>query len=243
MNNKQAIERNFELFREYRLGSAKAREQLISDNTGMVKSIASHFKNRGHDLEDIIEVGKIGLIKAVEGFDELSGHSFSTYAFPLITGEIKRFLRDDGLIKVSRATKKSASDILFAKQEYIKKHGKEPKLSELSKLCALSGEDIISALEAMSPVLSLQEKIGTDDSGAVLCDIIPDDDKLTGITDKIALRQSLSKLNDSEKKLIELRFFKEFTQSQTAKVLGVSQVTVSRNEKAVIEKLRALLVV
>ena len=243
MNKNASHHNNSLLFHEYRSGNEKAREQLIEANIGMVNSIALHFKNRGHEFEDITEVGKIGLIKAIEGYDELSGNSFSTYAFYLITGEIKRFLRDDGLIKISRTAKKNAHNVLCAKEEYIKKHGKEPKISELATLCSLSQEDIIDALEAMMPVMSLQEKIGSDESATTLCDIIPDDDDISAITEIIALRQSLCKLEEKEKKLIELRFFKEFTQSRTARVLGVSQVTVSRLEKTILEKLKQQMII
>lgn len=238
MDKSETFSGNNILFCEYRSGNASARDRLIEANTGLVTCIAVHFKGRGQEFEDIVEVGKIGLIKAIEGFDEKSGYSFSTYAFPLITGEIKRFLRDDGLIKLSRVTKKNASDILSAKQKFIKMHGREPRISELSELCSLSCEEIVASLEATSPVLSLQEKIGTDDSGTELCDLIPGEDILSHITEKIALRQMLYKLSDDERKLIELRFFREFTQAKTARVLGVSQVTVSRSEKKILEKLR-----
>lgn len=236
MNKTLGYPENIQLLREYKNGSSKAKEQLVKNNTNLTRSIAARFEGRGQETEDLIEIGKIGLLKAIEGFDESLGYSFSTYAFPLICGEIKRFLRDDGIIKLSRETKKNASIILKAKEDYILKHGKEPKISELAELCSLSYEKITEALDASRPVMYLQEKV--NDSDTELCDTIADEDKLNIITEKMALKQAINHLDSFDKKLIELRFFREFSQESTAKILGVSQVTVSRYEKKVIEKLR-----
>ena len=237
MNKTCDYSENLLLIREYKSGNNKAKGLIVEHNTNLIRSIATRFEGRGQETEDLIEIGKIGLLKAIEGFDESLGYSFSTYAFPLITGEIKRFLRDDGIIKLSRETKKNASAILKAKQDYILRHGKEPKLSELSEICNLSYEKITEALDAARPVMYLQEKI-SGDSDTQLCDTIADEDKLEIITEKMALKQAVSSLSDFERNLIELRSFREFTQSETAKVLGVSQVTISRNEKTILLKLK-----
>lgn len=237
MNKTCDYSKNILLIREYKSGNDKAKELIVEYNTNLIRSIASRFEGRGQDTEDLMEIGKIGLLKAIEGFDEGLGYSFSTYAFPLICGEIKRFLRDDGIIKLSRETKRNASVILKAKQDYILKHGKEPKLSELADICNLSYEKITEALDAARPVMYLQEKTGTS-SDTRLCDTIAGEDELEKITEKMALGQAIKRLDSFDRKLVELRFFRELTQENTAKLLGVSQVTVSRYEKKVIEKLR-----
>ena len=241
MNNKTDYSYNSNLLQSLRNGDKNARELLIKNNQSLIIGIVKRFSDRGKETEDLIEVGKLGLIKAIDGFDETLGYSFSTYAFPLIVGEIKRFLRDDGIIKISRETKRNAALIIKAKQEYIKLHGKEPKISELSKLCNISEAKITEAVGSSSAILSLQERI-SDDTCTLLQDIIPDEDNTEKIIEIISLRQALEKLNDFERRLVELRFFKEFTQVNTAKILGVSQVKISRCEKVILEKLKKQLI-
>ena len=232
---------NLHLLKLAKTGDTKARQQLIIANLPLVKSIARRFCDRGYELEDLIETGNIGLIKAIDGFDETLGNAFSTYAFSFITGEIKRFLRDDGIIKISRKTKKNAFIVMKAKELYIKEHGKEPKISELCNLCGLSQEEISSALEASVPILSIFEKIGDGENDFTVLDFACAEDSIGKLTDKIALNQALDKLSEFDRKLITLRYFKNLTQTETAKLLCVTQVSVSRTEKKIIEKLKSML--
>lgn len=229
---------NITLLREYKNGNRHALEILTKTNMNLVISIAHRFASRGYELEDLIQTGTIGLLKALDGFDETLGYSFSTYAFPLITGEIKRFIRDDGPIKVSRSAKANSIKVINARNEFLKENFREPKLSELSEITSLSEEDITTALEISRPMLSLQDKVSSDDSDITIEDTLADTDTIEKINDKIALKQELESLDDTEQKIISLRYFKNLTQTQTAAFLGISQVTVSRAEKKIIDKLR-----
>ena len=229
---------NTALFREYRNGSRAALEKLTKDNMKLVISIARRFTSRGYELEDLIQTGVMGLLKALNGFDESRGFSFSTYAFPFIAGEIKRFLRDDGPIKVSRSAKANASKVTNARESFIKKHFREPKISELCELTGLSYEEISQAFDISRPTLSLQDRLSSDGSDTTIEDTVSGEDNIEAITFKIALRQEIETLSCQEKQIIHLRFFKNLTQTQTASLLGISQVTVSRAEKRIIDKLR-----
>ncbi len=230
---------NPHLLKRYRDGDKEALEELCKSNFGLVSGIARRFCGRGYELEDLIEVGKIGLLKAIDGFDEGLGYSFSTYAFPLILGEIKRFLRDDGPIKISRKIKANAKAVNKAREEFYKQNRREAKISELSEITRLTYYEITEALESQSCIVSLEEKVSSGkDSSLRICDTIPDSDFLEAVTDRIALKQAISKLNEEEKQLIILRFFKNMTQTSVSKILGISQVTVSRLEKKIIDKLR-----
>ncbi len=233
--------RNIELVRRAKKGDAAALEQLVFENTGLVKSIALRFQGRGQDLEDLIQIGNIGMMKAVRGFDENFGTAFSTYAVHMVTGELKRFLRDDGLIRISRDIKRKGFLLYRASEEFASKNGREPKISELCELCSMTHEEVVTCLEAMMPTISLQEKQGDEDS--------PSFEELIGVdtseemTDKLALSEALQKLPDDERKLIYLRYFRGLTQTESAKRLGLSQVKVSRREKKIIEKLRKEMIV
>lgn len=229
---------NLELIKQYKHGSSQAKEELIKCNMRLVNSIAIRFADRGTDIEDLIQIGILGLLKAIEGFDDEKGYSFSTYAFPFISGEIKRFLRDDGQIKISRITKRNSHIVLKEKENFQKSFGREPKISELAERCSLSDESIIEALNAAIPPLSLQDKVCSDDGDYTIEDLIKDEDKISEVTDIIALKQAIDELCEFDKSIITLRFFKNITQSATAKILGISQVTVSRSEKKIIDKLR-----
>ena len=237
MPNTEYSENN-SLVAEYKNGSLKAREKLIEKNLRLVKSIAKRFSDRGTEFEDLVEIGTIGLIKSIDGFDESYGFSFSTYAYPFIIGEIRRFLRDDGLVKISRIVKKNISLVMEAKDNYSKMHGKEPKISELSNICNLPSEIIAEALSASNPVISLQDKLSQDNNDTTIEELIPDEDFVSKLTITIALRQEISKLTEYEKNIINLRYFKNCTQADTAKRLGQSQVTISRAERKIIDKLR-----
>ncbi|MBR4031039.1 MAG: SigB/SigF/SigG family RNA polymerase sigma factor [Clostridia bacterium] len=209
----------------------------IEENIGLVHSVAKRFLGRGTDYEDLVQIGSIGLIKAVNNFDESLGFKFSTYAVPMIMGEIKRYLRDDGLVKVSRTIKENAGKIGFAKEKLNKKLGRSPSLSELSKETGLSLEDIADAIDATRPAESLYDK-HDDDDNFVIDKIKVNEEEEEQTVNRIFIKELLDTLDNRSKKVILLRYFKEETQQQIADKLGVSQVQISRIEKKSLETLR-----
>lgn len=215
----------------------KTLEELVVENTPLVKSIAKRFLDRGADLDDLVQIGMIGLVKAIRGFDESFDTALTTYAVPLIYGEIKRFLRDDGLIKVNRETKRNAASICRYAEEYEKKNGKSAGIKDISEALGLSEEDAVFALNASQPIspLILENDEGDDYELPVGID---DTDKNV---EKIAILEAIERLSDDDQKLIKLRFFRDLTQQQTAKILGMTQVKVSRREKKICEILKTLL--
>ena len=229
---------NTSLIRQYKSGSREALDTLTKSNMKLVISIARRFTLRGYELEDLVQTGTMGLLKAIEGFDESLGYSFSTYAYPLIAGEIKRFLRDDGPIKVSRITKSNALRIMNARNEFLKTNLREPKLSELCEITKLSTEEVTDAIDISRPALSLEDKISNNGSETTVKDTVADFDTIGMMTDRMALKQEIERLEPLERRIIHLRFFKNLTQTQTAELLGISQVTVSRSERRIINKLR-----
>ncbi len=230
-------DKTIDLIRKAKGGDNVALSQIMSENAGLVKSIALRFRGRGQELEDLIQIGSLGMMKAVRGFDESFGTVFSTYAVHMITGELRRFLRDDGLIKVSRDIKRKGYIIYKQSEAFVTQHGREPTISELCELCGMSKEEIVVSLEATSPTVSLQDKVNQDEDSSCLEELIGVD---TGdeIAEKLTLRQAIDSLPAEEKTLIYLRYFKGMTQSESAKRLGLTQVKVSRKEKKIIEKLR-----
>ncbi len=236
---KQKGAHNLELIRRYREGDSKALETLIEENIGLVKNISKRFFGRGTEYEDIVQIGTIGMIKAAKSFDESYNTVFSTYAVPLIIGEIRRFLRDDGIIKVSRDVRKKGSVILHAKEEFQKEHLREPKISELAEICGFAEEEIIYAMDALGPVSSLQESIGNDDNSATIEEMTASDtNEIETVIDNIALREAISHLPKTQQQIVHLRFFKELSQQETANILGLTQVKVSREEKKIFAFLR-----
>lgn len=225
-------EKNRELLKRAALGDRKAEEEIIRENMGLVKSIAVRFVGRGQDIEDLIQIGSVGMLKAVRGYDESTGNAFSTYAVPMIVGEIKRFLRDDGLIKVSRDAKRNYRRLIRCKEEFVRENGYEPKMSTICDMTGITEEDAVYAMEACSGTVSLSEKIGGDDGMSVeeMCE----DEKIGDITEKIALMQAIDSLETTDRKIIIMRYFKGMTQSEVAKILGMTQVKVSRTEKKII---------
>ncbi|MBQ9200532.1 MAG: SigF/SigG family RNA polymerase sporulation sigma factor [Lachnospiraceae bacterium] len=225
-----------ETFRLAKKGDREAKEKIVSDNTGLVWSIARRFFGRGYDLEDIYQIGCIGLLKAIDRFSEEYEVKFSTYAVPLIAGEIKRFLRDNGMIKVSRILKQNGYKISQAREELSIKLGRDPSLCEISEATGLSKEEIVLATDANREIESIYQPIYEHD-GSEMCLV----DKLTDETasfsseekifNKMLIEQAMSRLDDKEQKLINLRYFQDKTQNETAKELGISQVQVSRLEK------------
>ena len=230
-------------------GDKEARDRLVMENMGLVYSVSRRFIGRGCELEDINQIGTIGLIKAIDKFDDSFDVRFSTYAVPMIAGEIKRFLRDDGMLKVSRSIKENGYRIKKASDELISKNGREATVEELAAATELSVEDVVMALDANTDVESiyrtvyqgdgseiyLVDKITMADNAATSQGSLPQQEKMLDI---IMLRQLLEELDETERKLISLRYFKEMTQSAVAAELGISQVQVSRLEKKILLKLR-----
>ncbi len=230
---------NLLLIQEAQNGNRDAMEKLISQNMGLVKTVARRFIGRGVEYEDLVQIGTMGMLKAAKSFDVGFGTVFSTYAVPLIIGEIRRFLRDDGIIKVSRDIRKKGMLIMKAKEEYIKEHQQEPKLSELAALCEMTTEEVVYALDAVCPVYSLQDTVGNDEDSATLEQMTPaDENEIEKMTDKLALAEAISKLDRQSQMIIQLRFYKDLSQQQTAEILGITQVKVSREEKKIFAFLR-----
>lgn len=235
-------EENLELVKAAQSGDGEALNTLVSENMGLCKSIALRFMNRGVEYDDLVQLASVGMIKAVRSFDSSFGTAFSTYAVPLIIGEIRRFLRDDGVIKVGRSVKRLGTDAMKKKEEFLRLHGREPKMSELAALCETSVEELVSALDATYPVKSIYEPIGSDSDGASLSDLLSDDsDEIGKATDKIALAEALKALPETQRKLIYLRYVKEMSQANAGRILGMTQVKVSREEKKIMEALRRAL--
>ena len=222
------------------MGSKAAKEKIVSDNTGLVWSIARRFVNRGYDLEELYQIGCIGLLKACDRFESRYGVQFSTYAVPLIAGEIKRFLRDNGAIKVSRILKQNGYQISKAKEALLHKYGREATLDELADYTGLCVEDIVMATEANREVESIQQTIcGKDGTQVSLVERLVDEAQsevaAENIMNRILVGQAMEKLGEMEQELIRLRFFEDRTQTEVAKVLGISQVQVSRLEKGALK--------
>ncbi|MDD5794286.1 RNA polymerase sporulation sigma factor SigF [Clostridium sp. HCP1S3_B4] len=221
-------------------GDEKAMNQIIEVNLPLVTSICKRFSNRGYEYEDIYQIGCIGLVKAVNNFDSKYGVKFSTYAVPMIIGEIKRFLRDDGIIKISRSIKGTAKKLHFAKEELTFKLNREPTIDELSEYSGIAKDDILIAMESLNSLQYLYDTIHQEDGAPVLLiDKISEKlDDNVDILDQIALKEALSSLDENSRKIIMLRYFKDKTQVQVAKMLGISQVQVSRIEKRVLKIMR-----
>lgn len=232
---------NSELLTLAKKGDQKALNRLIEMNLALVSSISKKFLNRGYEYEDIYQIGSIGLVKAINNFDQSFNVKFSTYAVPMIIGEIKRFLRDDGMIKVSRNLKTLARKIHYCKEELTKKLDRDPTIDELSEYSGVNKEDILIAIESASSMQYLYDTIHQDDGSPVLLiDKISqkggEDD--SAMIDRIALKEAIGTLDLKARQIIMLRYFKDKTQVQVAKMLGISQVQVSRIEKKVLLKMR-----
>lgn len=226
-------------------GDKRAREQLVEENTGLVWSIVRRFTGRGTDMEDLFQIGALGLIKAIDKFDTSYDVKFSTYAVPMIAGEIKRFLRDDGMVKVSRTLKENCWKIRKETEEFRQRHGREPTMEEIAQMTGLQREEIALALESSAEVESIYKSIPQKDGSEVcLLDRVecPNQDGMQHLLNRVALEQLLTELPENERSLIIMRYLQEKTQSEVAKVLGVSQVQVSRLEKRILKQLREKLV-
>ena len=225
-----------ELLLRAQQGDKEAKEQLVIDNTGLIWSIARRYFGRGVDPEDLYQLGCLGFLKAVDGFDMQYGTQFSTYAVPKIAGEIRRFLRDDGCIKVSRCLKERSASIKMTRQRMTTQLNREPTLLELSKEMGLTAEEIATAETATSATESIHRESG--DGGFTLEDILTQGGQEDDLVEKIALKEAVMLLPDRERSVIGLRYYRGLTQEQTAKILGISQVQVSRIEKKALQMLR-----
>ncbi len=215
--------------------SVAQRNQLVSDNIGLVHSCCRRFSGRGIEYDDLFQAGCLGLIRAAEGFDNDRGIMFSTYAFPAILGEIRRLFRDGGAVKVSRSLKELAMRCLKEQEKLSKTLGETPTVSQLAEAMGESVEAVSEALCAAQPTLSLT--VGADGEEGAEYDL-PTDDTTSRLCENMALRQVMDSLDEIDRKMIELRYFDELTQTQTAKILNMSQVQVSRREKKVIAIIR-----
>lgn len=228
-----------ELIRLCQAGDREAGELLVTENAGLIWSVARRFLGRGTEADDLYQLGCLGFLKAVDGFDLEFGTQFSTYAVPKIAGEIRRFLRDDGAIKVSRSIKDQAATIKSARNNLTAVLGREPAIQEIAEYTGLTPEEIALAETATAATESIQDQMGTD--GFTLENVLTDTASEDKFLEHIALRQAIAELPERESMVIKLRYFHGLTQDRVSKVLNVSQVQVSRIEKRAISKLRELL--
>ncbi len=216
-------------------GENSAREQLLAENVPLVKSLIKKFLGRGFDYDDLLQTGMIGLIKAIDGFDTSKGVRLSTYAVPLILGEVKKFVRDYNSVKIPRSIKELQQKIKTCQMIRISCGKEEPTVEELAKELCASKEDVLVAIESMSSCASLDEK---NEDGLCILDVLEQKNDRACIFDRLALEQCLATLDERAKKVILMRFFREKTQTEVAKMLGISQVQVSRIESKAIDTLR-----
>ncbi len=229
----------YEAIRAAQQGDREIAGRLVEENAGLIWSIVRRFFGRGVDADDLYQLGCVGFLKAIDGFDEGFGTKFSTYAVPKIAGEIRRFLRDDGTVKVSRSIKERAAQIKAIRTKLEQSLGREPTLSELAAACELSPEEIAFAETAAGPTESLQRESGEDGFSLEL--VIRDTSAEERMVEHVALRSALEKLPQREQQVLSLRYYHGMTQQNCAKVLQVSQVQVSRLERRAVEQLREYL--
>ncbi|HHX60849.1 MAG TPA: RNA polymerase sporulation sigma factor SigF [Epulopiscium sp.] len=237
------MDRTIELIAKAQQGDDLAKEQLVEENLGLIWSLVRRFTGRGYDLEDLFQVGSIGLIKSIDKFDFSFGVRFSTYAVPMILGEIKRFLRDDGMIKVSRSLKEVAYKAKLQKEELLKELDREPTICEIAAALDLEVEEIVLAMEANVEVDSLQSIIHQGEGRPVtLSDKVDQSPKeQQNIVDKIMLGDLINDLKPIEKQIIVFRYFQDRTQTEIGELLGISQVQVSRIEKRVLNNMKKII--
>lgn len=229
---------NDELLRRLSTGDKNAFDEIVEQNMGLVYSVAGRFVNRHCENEDLVQIGAIGLIKAAKRFDASFGVKFSTYAVPMIIGEIRRFLRDDGSIKVSRAVKETAVKGKYAEEQLRRRLGRNPTLKEISAETGIDEDLLSEAFDASASPQSLQAELGNDDNGIGLIELIASEDTEEKIVDRVFLKEALAALSAREYNIIVMRYFRGRTQSEIAGEIGISQVQVSRIEKKAILKMR-----
>lgn len=236
------MEQTFELIKMSQAGEKSAKEQLITMHSGLIWNVVRRFAGRGYEMEDLYQIGAIGLIRAIDKFDFDYDVKFSTYAVPLISGEIKRFLRDDGMIKVSRSLKENQWKIKRAMEQFLNEYGRDATVEELSEILGIEPEEIMLSLEAAVEIESMEQNIYTGDGKEIsLKERIADEkNEEEELMNKLFLQQLLNELDKRDRQLIWLRYFENKTQMQTAESLGISQVQVSRLEKKILRRMREL---
>lgn len=234
------MDKTLELLKLAKEGNQDAKDRVVTENLGLVWAVARRFLGRGYELEDLYQIGCIGLMKCIDKFDLSFDVKFSTYAVPMISGEIKRFLRDDGMIKVSRTLKETAYKVKKVREEIMNRTGMEPKLEEISQLLEIDVEEIVASLEANVEVESIHKTIYQNDGNAIyLLDKIADvEDENETLLDHLVVEELMGQLEETEAKIIKLRYFENKTQTEIAKEIGISQVQVSRMEKKILLKMR-----
>ena len=231
--------KNHELLKLAIKGDEKATEILMTNNLGLVRSVALKFRDRGVEYEDLVQIGSIGMLKAIRSFDLDKGTVFSTYAVPLIIGEIRRFIRDDGLIKVSRVYKQQGAQLMKAREKFVIENGCEPHIEELAKMCGLTIQEAAIAIDATASVNSLSASLnGEDESFTLENTLCEEKNEIDAKIEHIALTQAISALPPLWRKIVTLRYLKEYSQQATAKMLGLTQVKISREEKKIFATLR-----
>lgn len=221
--------------------SERATEELLRLNAGLLRSIALRFRERGVEYEDLMQIATIGMLKAIRSFDLERGTCFSTYAVPLIFGELRRHLRDEGPMKVGRYYKKLGAALMRTKTQILTEEGRDPPISELAEACCVSAEEAAVALEAITPPVSLSDYVFGEEEGVELESVLPDEEssaEMERLCNRIAIGEAVSQMPPSWKKIVVLRFYRNKTQQQTADALGLSQVKVSREEKKILAFLR-----
>ena len=234
------MEETLALIKRVHEGDKEAREQLVEENVGLIWCVVKRFYGRGADAEDLFQIGSIGLLKAIDKFDVSYDVKFSTYAVPMISGEIKRFLRDDGMIKVSRSLKELAYKAHLEKEKLMEKLGREPTLDELSEDMKVEKEELVMAMESVNEIESIHKPVYQKDGNEIslmerLTQPEGEEDK---VLDRLVVKQLLEGLDKEERQLIYLRYFANYTQVEVGKALGISQVQVSRIEKRILNRLR-----
>ena len=232
---------NLSLLSLAKSGDKEARNKLIQNNTSLVWSIASRFKDRGIDIDDIFQIGCIGMLKAINRFDESYNVKFSTYAVPLIMGEIQRFIRDDGIIKVSRSLKETAVKALRARERLFISTGREPTISEISKEIGVEKDVVLMALEAGKPPDYLHRTVGEGSDTYLLDTITMDLDTGDTLVNSLSVKMAMDFLSDEDRSIIEMRYFMGKTQREVAQHFNVSQVNISRKEKRILKTMRGIL--
>ena len=234
------MDHTIDLIQKSHEGDEEARAQIVEENTGLVWCIVRRFAGRGTEMEDLFQIGSIGLLKAIDKFDLSYDVKFSTYAVPMISGEIKRFLRDDGMIKVSRTLKENAYKIMKAREMFCQKYQREATIDEISSITQIAREEIVTSLEASSEVESLHQPAYQKDGSEILLmeKISKEENETEKVIDHVLLNEAMKHLEEQERKVIEYRYFEGKTQQEIAGIFHISQVQVSRMEKKILKKLK-----
>ncbi len=244
MDNEEEFNNNVEDIIKAQNGDEAVMEELIERNKGLIWSIIRRFKDRGVEIDDLYQIGVLGFIKSIKKFDTTFDVKLSTYAVPYIMGEIKRHIRDDGPIKISRSIKDLGRKIVDLQREYLKKTGQDITITQVAKKLKISKEDVALALDSFNPVESIYSNTSEQDDGQTLLDTLSSNiDEQTEIANRLSLKQLIDNLNNEEKQIIMLRYYKGRTQSEVAKILNTSQVQISRIEKKILESMKVKLIV